>query len=52
MLRLEEIKRKIKNHKPFHCKFPKCKIRVVRPGDYCDYHDTQISRYRKKRFGW
>jgi hypothetical protein len=51
MLRWEEIQKKIKDHKPFHCKFPKCKARVVRPGDFCTYHDLQIKLYKKRRFG-
>jgi hypothetical protein len=51
MLRWEEIRKRIQEHKPYRCKFPKCKSKVIRPESYCHYHDNQIFDYKKKRFG-
>jgi len=47
----DEIKLRIKDHKPYQCKFPKCKTKVLRPDTFCDYHDSQVFNFRKKHFG-
>jgi len=47
----DEIKQRIKDHKPYQCKFPKCKTKVLRPDTFCDYHDSRVFNFRKKHFG-